>query len=114
MWGSGRPLSPDLSELWASGQPDNANEAEHCAEVRIISDTSAEFNFNDLTCDGSHGQIRNFVCQKRSTNTDLMEAPEHEFLVDLSEHLVKPGLYFVCQFLHCCVDCLPILYEIPL
>ena len=27
------------------------------------------------------------------------EPTEHQFLVDLSKHLVKPGLYFVCQFL---------------
>ena len=61
--------------MWSPGQPDNNNagEPEHCVEVRKNSDTSAEFNFNDAICDGSHGQIRNFVCQKRSTNTDLME-----------------------------------------
>ena len=32
-----------------------------------------------------------------SINFHYLGSPEHQFLVDLSKHLVKPGLYFVSK-----------------
>ena len=70
MWESGRPLSPVLDEWWSPSQPDNANEVEHCVEVR----KGTPPQFNDMPCDSDlDGHKVNFVCQKRSTNTDLIE-----------------------------------------
>ena len=68
VWESGRPLSPDLADRWAYSQPDNAGGLEHCVEMR-----SLNIEFNDMPCVAGGGGNLNFVCQKRNTNTDLME-----------------------------------------
>ena len=76
MWESGRPLSPDLAGMWLPDQPNNVGAGgEHCAEVwKSHPAQTKPAMFNDMPCDSAlDGGKFNFVCQKRSTNTDLME-----------------------------------------
>lgn len=54
-WSDGTPLS-SLSDLWASGQPDDYQGEEDCVNLRL---TLQVFALNDITC--SYNSY--FICQ---------------------------------------------------
>ena len=75
---SDRQLSSDLSDNWATGQPDNFNN-EDCVTAEF-SAGNPKMLLNDLPC--NIGQ--NFICQKR----DAKRGGENVFV-----HLVSKGSY---------------------
>ena len=52
-WSADAGTTPGFFESWNAGEPNNHDDAEHCAEV------DANGGWNDLGC---NGDLRRFVC----------------------------------------------------